>query len=825
VSIAKIKTNDSARATLQYAVGKPGARVIGGNAVPWVERNELSTEELQQVVAIATRKLLVSIDLSERIKRGVGHTSISFRPEEQLDDEQLSDYCEKYLSGMILSAEQPELLKPFDAAQFRAAVEAFRAQELSKYSYTIVRHTDEPHPHAHLVYSRVNLETGTAVSNSFERYRSQEILRDLERQYQLESVPNSWEVGRKAQSISQLQKESETGQISIQKRLQDILEPCGETSRTVLQFIQKAQEQGVEVRMAFTRTGKSKGISYGLDGVALSGNALGTRYSFKHSDPGLCRAFNLEYEPERDNAQIQVLCQQKPLTPEQRELTALRNHLTASLNDTAAAIQPLDFNPPTATGTTNAIGTPGHRSERRDEVQTNREPDDLPLTAAGDAEPAATGRAGDARISRSFEPPHLPGRRRDSDPPEPEREQIFNRSTGATDSATGANLQRLDQSLRDLKFNSGLQIQRINEQLTDLDQHLKERRAERLRQLQTQREWAQEIARIAEQLFEYRAAKGRPPIQTPSFSTERIYRVQVANISYQLSRDEVTGAYNVRREDTQLNLQTRQNLTQEDVQNWRMVRLWLEQQEVEAEPPPPEPVVPVPLTLEDCCNLTIETWKDLAPKQQIPLVHAMQNHERTQPTVTVQVEQWVGQEAQLKGQLQELRELSLREQKALQQLEERGQRSLFNPFGATAEELQEAREQLRITKQALTARRGEYDRMQERRQSRQQQEKAQQAWLALPATQGAQRLSELLQQPEVSAQYEQVCRLVGQLHQWVQVARSVGRTEAQIKEIHQVHQAYVEGRSIPPVMLDRMARDLKQYHLQQRSQSRGLEYE
>ncbi len=314
MSIAKIKTNNSARATFKYAVSKAGARVIGGGSAPWIERDHLSDQELKRVIDAATHKFMIAINLNNRVKRAVGHTSISFPPGQELNDEQMGEYCEKYLAAMILTSEKPELLRHFDEQKFRAAVDNFRYEELHKYFYSVIRHTDQPHPHAHIVHSRINLETERAISTSFERYRSQQILRDLERQYELEVLPNSWEVGRKAQSISQIEQEAETGKISVQTRLQEILEQAGAASKTMLEFLKAVQSRGVQVRVGFTRTGKSKGISYSLDGVALAGNALGNRYSFKHHDPGLCKAFGLAYEPTRDNEMILDLCQQQPVS-------------------------------------------------------------------------------------------------------------------------------------------------------------------------------------------------------------------------------------------------------------------------------------------------------------------------------------------------------------------------------------------------------------------------------------------------------------------------------------------------------------------------------
>lgn len=219
------------------------------------------------------------------------------------------------MSGLILSAEQPDLLKQCDDAQLAAAIERFRQEELPKYFYVIVRHTDEPHPHVHLVVAKINLETTKAIPPSFDRYRSQIVLRSLECQHGLSVQPNSWSVGRKAESTQQAQAELKTGQPSVHKRLQTLLEDAAAKSQTVPAFMEQAQVRGVEVQMQFTRTGKSKGISYSLDGVSFSGHALGTRYSFKEGDPVLVKHLGLSYEPERDRVLIQTLCQ-RPVASE-----------------------------------------------------------------------------------------------------------------------------------------------------------------------------------------------------------------------------------------------------------------------------------------------------------------------------------------------------------------------------------------------------------------------------------------------------------------------------------------------------------------------------
>ena len=287
--------------------------MIGGNAADWVERDPLTKAQLAAHIDTATGQLQQAIAL-KTLARPLYHISLSLPPTETLDDEQLCAFAEQYLAGLILSAEQPDLLKSLSEPQFKAALEQFRDDELYKYCYTLVRHTDQPHPHVHLVIAKTNLETEKAIPTSHDRYRSQIVLRYLERQHGLEVQPHSWEVGRQAESTQQAQTEIKTGQPSVHKQLQTILDQAAANSQTVPAFIEQVQAAGVEVRVHFTRTGKSKGISYSLHGVALAGNALGTRYSFKQGEPGLVKNLGLSYEPERDRPLIQALCERPPAT-------------------------------------------------------------------------------------------------------------------------------------------------------------------------------------------------------------------------------------------------------------------------------------------------------------------------------------------------------------------------------------------------------------------------------------------------------------------------------------------------------------------------------
>ena len=233
--IAKIHQNGSARATLKYVLSKSGASVIGGNVADWIERDPLTKAQLAAHIDTATAQLQQAMALKS-LARPLYHISLSLPPQEALHDEQLCAFAEQYLAGLILSAEQPQLLKDLSEPEFQAAMAQFRNEELYKYCYTLVRHTDQLHPHVHLVIAKTNLETEKSIPTSHDRYRSQIVLRYLERQHGLAVQPHSWEVGRQAESTQQAQAEIKTGQPSVHKQLQMILEQSATKSQTVPEF-------------------------------------------------------------------------------------------------------------------------------------------------------------------------------------------------------------------------------------------------------------------------------------------------------------------------------------------------------------------------------------------------------------------------------------------------------------------------------------------------------------------------------------------------------------------------------------------------------------
>jgi hypothetical protein len=123
-----------------------------------------------------------------------------------------------------------------------------------------------------------------------------------------------------------------------------------------------------------TRTGFSKGISYNLDGVALSGTQLGKAYTFS----GLQKHRGVSYDKGRDNALIEALMQPQhlaiaPSEAEENELESSQSELVATLSATANELESsqseLETTTPAIPATANELELQLSILPERDETQ------------------------------------------------------------------------------------------------------------------------------------------------------------------------------------------------------------------------------------------------------------------------------------------------------------------------------------------------------------------------------------------------------------------------------------------------------------------------
>ena len=293
------------RGCLNYVLGKKDAALIGGTMCGQ------TPEELAAEFGIARQ-------LRPNLKVAVFHATLSVDRTEKLEDSEEND--QRWLAR---------------------AANYMKAMEFDNNQYAVVKHSDTEHDHIHIVASRIRLDGGV-VDDSWDYYKSQEIIRQLERNYSLETVTPSWETDKRAQTTGENRYLQSKGNKSVRVQLQDLIDEVTQDNPSMPEFVERLQQQGVEVQVGLTRTGIgfSKGISYNLDEVALSGTQLGKAYTFS----GLQKHRGVSYDKGRDNALIEALMQPQHLAialgeAEENELESSQSELETTLSATANELE------------------------------------------------------------------------------------------------------------------------------------------------------------------------------------------------------------------------------------------------------------------------------------------------------------------------------------------------------------------------------------------------------------------------------------------------------------------------------------------------------
>lgn len=224
------------------------------------------------------QQLSATQQLNQRVQFPVSHISISFDPGEKPANQQLNQIVEGVLVGM-----------GFEQNLYFAAA-----------------HNDRDHFHLHIAASRIN-SVGECVSDWWDKRRLEKVLRGLEQQFDLTSVPCSWEVNRTApttgqkrrmmqeqQAYSQGQRDTEP-QHPISDKIQDAIANAIAQTEDFTSYVQALFLKEVQVAAKVTREGVVDGLRYEMAGVRFQASKLG--HAQKATIPGLQRQgikFNLE---------------------------------------------------------------------------------------------------------------------------------------------------------------------------------------------------------------------------------------------------------------------------------------------------------------------------------------------------------------------------------------------------------------------------------------------------------------------------------------------------------------------------------------------------
>jgi hypothetical protein len=204
------------------------------------------------------------------LNRYVYHTSLNFPKEDFLSNNKLLEIAHRYLE----------------------------ANGFTNNQYFIFRHHDADHPHLHLLLNRITFG-GEVVSDSNNYKRSERILRDIEKQFNLTRVQSSQQTPLRAANKDELEMVIRTGKPSEKMVIQEIIKRLlNQRNLTLSEFIKKGEQAGIRFLFNQASTGRVSGITYFHDGFKITGQTLGNRFKWAEIIK------NIDYEQVRDSKAI-----------------------------------------------------------------------------------------------------------------------------------------------------------------------------------------------------------------------------------------------------------------------------------------------------------------------------------------------------------------------------------------------------------------------------------------------------------------------------------------------------------------------------------------
>lgn len=184
----------------------------------------------------------------------VFHSSLSFPPEERVEDARLVEISKEFL----------------------------RRIEMANTQYVLVKHTDKAHLHVHIVANRVNND-GEPIGKGLIIERSIKAARELTEEYGLRQEQGK----RLDRTHLEALHEPDAKRYRIYAAIQEVLPQCSNLG----EFETRLQEQGVTVRYRHDpETNERQGISFRLENRSFKGSRVDAGFSLK----GLERRLELQ---------------------------------------------------------------------------------------------------------------------------------------------------------------------------------------------------------------------------------------------------------------------------------------------------------------------------------------------------------------------------------------------------------------------------------------------------------------------------------------------------------------------------------------------------
>ena len=250
--IAKIHPGNNFGGLVNYAndIEKKDAVVVASDGVSLASN------------AAITASFKVQAKTHSGVKDFVGHISLSFSPEDKdkVDNELMAKIAKEYMWRMGIINTQ----------------------------YVIFRHQDQPHPHVHIVYNRVDND-GNIIKGDCSFSRSAAITKALTRKYGL-----TFGKGKK-----NVRRDRLTGKDAIKYHLYDTITAALKDCITWQQLRKALSEKGISLDFVRNSDGSVHGVTFTDNEyqVTFSGSKIDRSLSFGKIDKNMVNIYQINDDP------------------------------------------------------------------------------------------------------------------------------------------------------------------------------------------------------------------------------------------------------------------------------------------------------------------------------------------------------------------------------------------------------------------------------------------------------------------------------------------------------------------------------------------------
>lgn len=181
-----------------------------------------------------------------KIKEPCGHISLGFSPKDsdRLTDDYMLKIAEEYMEKM----------------------------GITNTPYIIVRHTDKPHPHCHIMFSHVDYD-GKIIKSASNRYRNRAVCLDITKRHNLTMGTDSLSLD------PEKLRGSERSKVEIRQIANEVLND--RSIHDVNTFKQELKKRGVKVEVLYDKTPehKMKTLIYRKDNHSFIASKIGRRFT------------------------------------------------------------------------------------------------------------------------------------------------------------------------------------------------------------------------------------------------------------------------------------------------------------------------------------------------------------------------------------------------------------------------------------------------------------------------------------------------------------------------------------------------------------------